>query len=181
MMVWAATLLSSFAQTVQTPGEPLEESFNPAVGEGHPEVFEAPEAGDGVRLGSLVVVKRTEEFEGERDRSDPLQVGNVRIVPRLGEPVVKAVGNKLMLFTIVYPDRRLPYEPRLGVEFSRAGRVIGATQPRLPSDRNEEGDIPFIITFTLDYFDPGDYQVRVVAQQGDTYAESRTEFKVVAP
>ncbi len=142
--------------------------------------FEVP-GRKGVALSSVVVVKRTEELaKEEQDLGDPLQFQGLRLVPALGEPVLKTADNRLMLYLVVYPHPDVPYEPQLGLEFSQNGVVVGATQPQLP-ERDEQGNIPFVIRFPLDYFQPGTYQVRAVAQQGDTVAESVAEFVVALP
>lgn len=142
--------------------------------------FEVPRR-RGVALSSVIVVKRTEKVEKElQNPADPLQFQGVRIVPSLGEPVLKTPGNKLMLYMVIYPDPQLPYEPRLGLEFSQNGVVIGATQPQLPG-RDDRGNIPFVIRFPVDLFQPGGYEVRAVAQQGDSTAEARASFTVALP
>lgn len=139
--------------------------------------FEVPEIAAGVKLSSLIVVKRTEELEKDDDRDDPLRFQDLKVVPNTGEPILKVDGNKLVLYMVVYPDPDLKYEPKVGLEFSQSGQVIGATQPALP-DRDERGRIPFFITFPLDYFKAGDFKVRAVVQQGVTFNEASALFSV---
>lgn len=139
--------------------------------------FTVPEMAAGVDLSSLIVVKRTEELEKDHEIDDPLRFQDLKIVPNTGEPILKVGGNKLVLYMVVYPDPELQYEPKLGLEFSQSGQVIGATQPALP-DKDEEGRIPFFITFPLDYFKSGDFKVRAVVQQGTTFKESSAFFSV---
>ncbi len=143
--------------------------------------FGVPAPGGGVRLSTVVVVKRAEEVpEDQVSADDPLCFQNTKIVPSLGEPVVKTDDNKLVLFMTIYPDPSLPYEPRLGLEFSHQGKVLGATQPQLP-DRDARGRIPFFITFPMKLFPPGEHRVRAVVVQGNTSDESVAEFTVTGP
>lgn len=140
--------------------------------------FEVPEPAAGVRLSSVVVVKRGEEVDEKQvSADDPLYFQNTKIVPGLGEPVVKSDDNKLVLFMTIYPDPSLAFEPKLGLEFSHEGKVLGATQPELP-DRDEQGRIPFFITFPMKLFPPGSHRVRAVVQQGNSFDESAAEFIV---
>jgi VWFA-related protein len=140
--------------------------------------FEVPAPASGVRLSSVVVVKQAEELaEDQVAADDPLYFQNTKIVPSLGEPVVKTEDNKLVLFMTIYPDPSLPYEPRLGIEFSHQGTVLGATQPQLP-DRDAKGRIPFFITFPMKLFPLGEHRVRAVVVQGNTSDESVAHFTV---
>lgn len=142
--------------------------------------FQVPPVESGVAVSSLVLLKRTEPVEvGKLDPADPLQFHGKRIVPDLKGLVANSSGKVLQFYMVIYPHADLPYEPQLGIEFSRDGRIAGATQPRLP-DRNAQGNIAFIIEFSASLFRQGDYVARAVVRQGNSEAESSARFRVAA-
>jgi VWFA-related protein len=149
--------------------------------------FAVPPIKPGVQLSSVVVVERTEPIKENPDAvnmmanpDDPLQFQDVKIVPSMGEPVIKTGDNKLVLYMVVYPDKSISSAPKIGLEFSKDGQVLGATQPALPEE-DAFGRIPFVFMLPLSRLEPGNYSVRAVVQQGSTFMEDRTPFVVALP
>ncbi len=141
--------------------------------------FTVPPLEEGVAVSSLVLLQRTEPVAlGHLDPSDDLQFHGKRIIPDFSGIVNKHAGGQARFYMVIYPQPGVPYEPQLGIEFSRDGRIAGATQPRLPA-RNDRGNIAFIIEFSTKQFRPGNYVARAVVRQGDSQAESSVRFRVV--
>ncbi len=141
--------------------------------------FDVPPDREGVGLSSLVLLKRTEPVPlGSLDPTDGLQLHGKQIIPDFSGVVRKRKGGRVRLYMVIYPRQEVPYDPQLGIEFSRDGGIVGATQPRLPA-RDDRGNIAFIIEFSTNQFRPGDYVVRAVVRQGNSEAESSLPFRVV--
>ncbi len=141
--------------------------------------FEVSAPGDGVSLSSLVLLSRTEPVAlGRLNPSDSLQFHGRRIVPNLSGQVAKHKGGEVRFYLVIFPRPAVPYEPQLGIEFSRGGKIVGAVQPKLP-DRNDQGNIAFIIEFSTAQFKAGEYVARAVVRQGDAVAETSTAFDVI--
>ena len=142
--------------------------------------FSVPVVEDGVALSSLMLLGRTEPVAlGHLNPSDDLQFHGKKIIPDFSGVVRKRRDGEVRFYMIIYPQPDAPYEPQLGIEFSRDGRIAGATQPRLP-ERNDRGNIAFIIEFATKQFKPGNYVARAVVRQGDSQAESSVNFRVEA-
>lgn len=141
--------------------------------------FSVPPLEEGVAVSSLVLLERAEPVAlGHLDPSDDLQFHGKSIIPDFDGTVNKHEDGDVRFYLVIYPNPGIPYRPQLGIEFSREGRIAGATQPRLPA-RNDRGNIAFIIEFSTKQFRPGNYVARAVVRQGDSQAESSVQFRVV--
>jgi VWFA-related protein len=130
-------------------------------------------------LSSLTVVRRADPpTEADREFDNPLVAGSIKVVPNLGEPVTAGPENRLAIYLVVYPDRSVSEKPQLLLEFSLDGEAVAQAMPELP-DPDDQGRIPFIATLPLDTFEPGEYMVRGIVQQGTMVAEERTFVRIV--
>src|SRR6266704_1489205 len=65
----------------------------------------------------------------------------------------------------------LPSPPKLALEFSKDGQLLGQTSLDLPASTGVEGRIPYLGTIPLASLNPGDYTIRFIVQQGSETAE----------
>ena len=85
--------------------------------------------------------------------TDPLRVGDVRGVPRLGDPVVLGLDPVIAVYLSLHPGEA-PEPPRLTLEISQDGQVVGRATPDLPAP-DASGRVAYLGQFRADRFAPG--------------------------
>jgi VWFA-related protein len=131
----------------------------------------------GLALSTPAFIKRTETIApGALPSADPFRVGETRMVPYVTRPEVSA--GDLPLFFIVYPAATDAPPATVLLEFSRQGRVTGRSTPAL-SAPDAQGLISFLAPIPVSRFAPGDYDLRVVVQQGSQTVEESVTFTVL--
>jgi VWFA-related protein len=132
----------------------------------------APEGA--LAMSSLVVVGAVEAADPKSDPSDPLRLGDQRIVPNLGRPVAAAPGATLPVYYSVYVKPGAKEPVTATVEVSRDGRVVARGASPLPSP-DAAGRITGLSPIPLQKLQPGTYDVKVtVAKEGLTAEETTT-------
>ena len=76
---------------------------------------------------------------------------------------------------MVYEDKTSKDKPGLVMEFSKDGQVLGNVPAALGAP-DAQGRIQFVTTAPIAKLDPGDYQVRFIAKQGDEAAVESVTF-----
>ncbi|HEV3471431.1 MAG TPA: VWA domain-containing protein [Pyrinomonadaceae bacterium] len=135
--------------------------------------------GQGLRLSSLAIVKRVERLsEAEQKRPHPFHFSEALIYPSVGEPLRKSVEKQLPFFLTVYTAADAKAAPKLTVEILQSGRPIGRAALELPLP-DAEGRIKYASSLPLDKLRPGDYELRVTADDGAARASRAAAFTVV--
>jgi VWFA-related protein len=137
--------------------------------------FEVQPTGAGLSLGSVALLERASRSAGT-PAGDPLRVGDVSLVPRLGAFTAGSSG-ELPIFVPVYPAREAG-SVELIVELRREGKVVAEATPELPR-ADATGRIPWIGTIPAAGLRPGDYELTVTAKQGGVTASERSRLVVV--
>lgn len=137
--------------------------------------FEIP-GDEGLNLGSLVLVRPRPVAPDVVD-TDPLRVGDVRGVPRLGDPVVLGQDSVIGVYVSLHPGGS-PDPPQLTLEITHQGQVVGRATPALPAP-DASGRVAYLGQFPADRFAPGRYVIRAVARQGAFESTTATSFRVV--
>jgi hypothetical protein len=128
-----------------------------------------------LELGSLILV-RPQPVSADVVDSDPLRVGDVRGVPRLGDPVVLGRDPLIGVFLSLRPEQAAgPTE--LTLEITQQGQLVGRATPALP-EPDARGRVVYLGEFPSDRFAPGRYMIRAVAHQGDCESTAATSFRV---
>lgn len=117
-------------------------------------------------LSSLEIVKRLDPLRGPRNLADPFEIANGRVTPTLANTVPS--GKSLNLFFVVYPATKVSGSPKLTLQLIRDGKVISQSSPNLPKP-DASGGISMSLQLSPP---PGEYDVRVTAQQGVLMAQS---------
>jgi hypothetical protein len=146
------------------------------LGVGHA-AFDVP-GGEGLSVGALVLVRPEPVAPGTAD-DDPLRVGDVRGVPRLGDPVVIGEDPVVGVFLSLRPAGE-PAPVRLTLEIRQGATVVGRSTPALPPP-DVRGRITYLAQFPSAGLAAGRYTVRARAEQGGAEATAATSFQVVAP
>ena len=148
---------------------------NKSSGQRFPLTVPAPEGA--LAMSSLVVVGAVEAADPMSDPTDPLRLGDQRIVPNLGRPVVAAPGATLPIYYAVYVKPGATEAVTATVEVSRDGRVVARGSSPLPS-ADATGRITGLSPIPLQKLQPGAYDVKVTVSKNGLSAEETTTITV---
>jgi VWFA-related protein len=136
-----------------------------------------PEFNQALAMSSVVPVRNMKPKGTTADATDPLLIGNEVVGPTLSPDISKKEANGMSFYVVVYPDKSIAEEPKLTLEFSKDGQVIGTGSPELGSP-DPTGKIQYIATTPIAQMQAGDYQVRFVASQGKSAVQQTVAFKL---
>jgi VWFA-related protein len=131
----------------------------------------------GVGLSSLSLVRRMEPQSPETSAASPFYFQQNQVVPTLDNSIQALLGGGFSFYFVVYPLASDAEKPQVTMELSKDGASIGIVSPQLPA-ANERGEIPYIASFPLANFQPGQYELRVVVRQGASATQERTSFTI---
>lgn len=152
----------------------------------HRSAFVIPGARPGVGLSNLILVRRIDtnpppekSLGPEDDRGpDPLRFPGGKVLPTLNNEIQGGDDAKLSLYFHVTPLGTLAEQPTLTLEFYREGDLVARAPAEL--DRpGPDGRIPYLAVSDVSKLNPGEYELRVVARQGQTAAEERMNFHIL--
>jgi VWFA-related protein len=140
--------------------------------------FEVPAVNAELSLGSVTLVKRVSPATPGASGSDPLRVGDISLVPCIGEPFEPESGPELPVYVGIYPARSV--DPvKLTVELRRDGRTIAGSSPPLPPV-DADGRISWVGSIPTERLSSGSYEIVATSKQGQAVAEERTTLEVAA-
>jgi hypothetical protein len=121
---------------------------------------------NGLRVSSLVLVKRAEKVDPKDRRAEnPLLVKDVVLYPNLGEPVSKT-AKELGFYFAVYPAKAGP-APESALQLLLNGEPV-AQVPLTLATPDSSGRIQQLGRLPLDQIKPGSYELSVIVKQGTT-------------
>lgn len=133
-----------------------------------------------VRLSSIVIIKSAEKLTATEQRTpNPFHFGEVLIYPNMSEPLRKSSSKNLAFFVTVYPPQGSAFATKLKLEILQQGRLLGQTSTDLPAP-DSAGRIQYASAIPIDKYRPGDYELRVTVQNGQSTA-SRAEHFTITP
>jgi VWFA-related protein len=133
-------------------------------------VIMAPSSG--LAISGVSVVRSTKERGASTADDDPFLLGTKVISPTLNPVISKANNSTLPFYLVIYTDKNVAAPPRLIMEFSRNGKVLGTGLPQLGSP-DKDGKIQYVAMTPLERFEPGNFTVRfIVKQETETVEES---------
>ena len=128
-------------------------------------------------LSSLVIVAGVDPAGVKADPTDPLLLGDQRIVPNLGVPVVAAPGAMLPIYYNVFVKPGAKDAVTATVEVAREGKTVArGTLPLAAPDA--AGRITGLSPIPLQKLIAGDYVVKVSVTNGKASAEETTTVTV---
>ena len=133
--------------------------------------------GEGIGISGISLIRRVDSQSQGLSPTDPFYFMGDRIIPSLENSVKLVSGGGFSFYFVVYPGAADQNKPRLALELFKDGTQLGSISPELPQ-ANERGEIPYIASFPLEKFVPGQYELRAVVRQGSSAAEEKTVFTV---
>jgi VWFA-related protein len=124
-------------------------------------------------LSSLELVREHDNLSGNQDDLGSAQFQSDQIVPTLADSV--SSGKALDVYFVLYPAK-IPADesPKVVFELLHDGKEVVRKPLRLPNPK-ADGSIPMRLRFSPM---PGQYDIFVVAQQGELVAQSSLSVKV---
>jgi VWFA-related protein len=144
----------------------------------HRSTFEVPASEPGrLQVSSLLLVRRAERVKpDERDKDNPLYMGDVLLYPNLGEPLQKS-RDKAATFYFVATVPSGP-APQAEIEIVQDGRTVARAPVPFPAP-GSSGRIEHIIQLPLEALSAGAYAVRLIVIAGRARETSETTMTIV--
>lgn len=111
------------------------------------------------------------------DPSDPLRVGNQRLVPNLGQPI-RAGQPAMTLYSAVYPVAGSKDPAQIAIALLLGNQPANNATAVLPAP-DASGKIPYATALKMDVLPPGTYRFNVGVTQGASRAEESVSFTIV--
>jgi VWFA-related protein len=139
--------------------------------------FIVPAQDNVLSISSIAIVRNMKPAGETVKADDPLLVNHQIVTPSISPVVKKSSTTGLPFYVVVYANKSSAEVPSLQMEFDRDGQLLG----RIPAELGKadaQGRIPFVVTAPIEKFDPGNYQVRFIAKQGNEAAVETTTFTI---
>ncbi len=134
-----------------------------------------PAPSSALSISSVSVVRNMKDKDASTDQADPLLIGSRVVSPTLNPTISKAGNPNISFYLVIYLNKSASQPPRLSMEFSRNGQVLGSGSPEL-GQPDKDGRIQYVATAPLSSLEPGEYAIRFSATQGAETAEELTTF-----
>ncbi|HYJ46652.1 MAG TPA: VWA domain-containing protein [Pyrinomonadaceae bacterium] len=131
-------------------------------------VLEVPETDAGkLRLSSVVIVMNVEKTTADAKTGSPFQVGDLILYPNVEEAIHKATSKQLPFFFTIYTPAGAQTAPKLLIELRQNGKALA----RIPAEINApdaKGRIQYVAGLPLESIPPGQYELKVIVEDGVT-------------
>jgi hypothetical protein len=121
-------------------------------------------------MSSVSLIRKWRPKEPDAVADDPFVVGDKTVTPTLVPKVNKSVSSSLPFYMVVYPDSTNPAPVALTMEFSRDSKAKRLATATLPG-ADAQGRIQYVANAPIEQFEPGNYAVHFVVQQGQEVTE----------
>jgi len=131
---------------------------------------------DNLRLSSLIIVSRAEKLgAGERNSTNPLQVGAVQVYPLMGE-MHKQARKQLAFYMSIYQGKETEKNvPKIIIELLRDGQSLGQTPGEAPA-ADATGRRQFIGALPLEQIPLGNYEMKITVSDGKNSVSTSSRF-----
>jgi len=134
-----------------------------------------PAPSSALSISSVSVVRNMKDKDASTDQADPLLIGSRVVSPTLNPIISKAGNPNISFYLVIYLNKSASQPPRLSMEFSRNGQVLGSGSPEL-GQPDKDGRIQYVATAPLSSLEPGEYAIRFSVTQGAETTEELTTF-----
>jgi hypothetical protein len=128
-------------------------------------------------MSSVSIVRSTKAKDASSDATDPLLIGTNIISPTLNPVISKSDTTGVSFYMVVYPNRNSAILPKLSMELSRNGQVLGSAPVELVQP-DSDGRIQNVATVPVASLEGGEYAIRFIVTQGSESAEEATSFTI---
>jgi hypothetical protein len=135
-----------------------------------------PAPSGGADLSAISLVQRYESLD-DKDTHEPFRYQNSRVVPSLQQVIVKEKTPAVAAFFVIYPDPKIAEKPKLELEVTRRGELLGRIPMEL-SNTTAPGPIPYIASLPTASLPPGPYELSAIVTQGGQTVEQKTRFAI---
>src|SRR6266498_77316 len=133
---------------------------------------------ENLRLSSLIIVSRAEKLgAGEKNSSNPLQVGGVQVYPLMGEMHKQARKQLAFYFSIYQGKAAEKNVPKITIELLRDGQSLGQTPGDAPA-ADATGRRQFIGALPLEQIPIGNYEMKITVNDGKNSVSSSSHFSL---
>ncbi len=136
-----------------------------------------PALSAGLSISSVSFVRDMKNTEPSAADTDPLLFNGKVVSPSLRPVVAKGGNSNLPFYLVAYADKSVAAAPKLTMEFSKNGQVLGQVAPEI-GQPDKAGRIHYLGTIPAASLDSGDYTIRFLLQQGTETAEEAAFFAV---
>jgi VWFA-related protein len=135
-----------------------------------------PAPSGGADVSAISIVQRYESLN-DKDTHESFRYQNSRVVPSLQRIIVKEKTPTVATFFVIYPDPKLTEKPKLELEVTRRGELLGRIPMDLPAV-SAPGPIPYIASLPSASLPPGPYELSAIVKQGGQTTEQKTTFTI---
>jgi len=126
----------------------------------------------GPGLSDIALVRRVSTLERPPDAADPFEVPGKRAQPYLSTTL--AAGAQPYIYFVAYPEPGNSEIPFMRAQFLKNGRVLATQKAELPKP-DPSGAVPMTIQPAAG---PGDYEVRIIMEQGRHSVERSLKYTI---
>lgn len=139
--------------------------------------FMVPAETGQLSISSVTLIRNTRAVDAKTKPDDPMVMAGKVIMPAVNATLKKADYESIPFYVTIYSDRKSTDKPTLRMEFSKDGTPLGAGSPVI-GDADAQGRIQYIANAPIAKLEPGNYQVRFVARQGNEEASETVTFTI---
>jgi VWFA-related protein len=141
-------------------------------------VFVVPAKTDALSISSVTLVRDVKPKDATAKPDDPMVTADGVVRPTVSPVLKKADNAPIPFYVTLYPDKKSSDKPTLTMEFSKDGQVLGAVPGPAPGPADAQGRVQYSVSIPDGNFPPGNYEVRLVAQQGAEKAAETVSFTI---
>lgn len=125
----------------------------------------------GLTMSQPFVARRADPATSESggEAGDPLRFMDQRLTPSVTGQVKSGAANVPVYF-VLYPPVGAMLPGALQIEVLRDGKVVANARPPLPQP-TADGALPFLAVIPAKSWEPGQYEIRITATQGELAAQ----------
>jgi VWFA-related protein len=141
-------------------------------------VFVVPAKSDALGISSVTLVRNVKPKDAATKADDPMLSPDGVVMPTVSPVLKKTENDAIPFYVTLYPDKKSADKTTLSMEFSKDGQVLGTVPAPAPGAADAQGRIPYSVRIPDANFPPGNYEVRLVAQQGTEKAAESVSFTI---
>jgi VWFA-related protein len=132
-----------------------------------------------LRLSSIVLIKSAEQLSAiDKQKPNPFHFGDVMVYPNIGKVLSKSTAKDIVIFMTIYTAQGSTATPKLKLEIMQNGHTLGQSVFDPPTP-DQTGRIQSVSAIAIDKFQPGQYELKLTAQDDKSAATCFERFTIV--